>query len=164
VAVLTPDAPDVLSHVSVRARNMKVLFATCHDDEPLSTIRAAEGQYLHFNTTAAGAVTWVSPSMMSVDSLSGGPLKGGPAPGAPRNLKITIPKWCGKWAVGMDEFKDGVVGAKSRNLANLRGKLPDWVQLPPAVTVPFGSFEKVGRACCGALPEEKEAALRQQAR
>ena len=24
VAVLTPDAPDVLSHVSVRARNMKV--------------------------------------------------------------------------------------------------------------------------------------------
>ena len=33
VAVLTPDAPDVLSHVSVRARNMKVLFATCHDPE-----------------------------------------------------------------------------------------------------------------------------------
>lgn len=33
VAVLTPDAPDVLSHVSVRARNMGVLFATCHDGE-----------------------------------------------------------------------------------------------------------------------------------
>ena len=33
VAVLTPDAPDVLSHVSVRARNMHVLFATCHDPE-----------------------------------------------------------------------------------------------------------------------------------
>ena len=43
----------------------------------------------------------------------------------------------------MDEFKEGTVGAKSRNLANLRGKLPDWVRLPPAVTVPFGSFEKV---------------------
>lgn len=35
VAVLTPDAPDVLSHVSVRARNMRVLFATCHDGEPM---------------------------------------------------------------------------------------------------------------------------------
>ena len=31
VAVLTPDAPDVLSHVSVRARNMQCLFATCFD-------------------------------------------------------------------------------------------------------------------------------------
>ena len=33
VAVLTPDAPDVLSHVSVRARNMQCLFATCYDGE-----------------------------------------------------------------------------------------------------------------------------------
>jgi hypothetical protein len=209
VAVLTPDAPDVLSHVSVRARNMRVLFATCHDAEPLDQIRNAQGQFLHFSTTAAGAVTWVSPSLMcaaflggvivsrfwhesaakaaavmrprrcparllclgrrlrpftapvfarlrnsrpnptlrTIDSLSGadGATPGLPqATGAPRNLRITIPKWCGRWAVGMDEFKDGVVGAKSRNIANLRGKLPDWVKLPAAVTVPFGSFEKVG--------------------
>lgn len=33
VAVLTPDAPDVLSHVSVRARNMRCVFATCYDGE-----------------------------------------------------------------------------------------------------------------------------------
>jgi hypothetical protein len=39
VAVLTPDAPDVLSHVSVRARNMRVLFATCHDTKPLDDIK-----------------------------------------------------------------------------------------------------------------------------
>ena len=30
VAVLTPDAPDVLSHVSVRARNMKVRHMQTH--------------------------------------------------------------------------------------------------------------------------------------
>lgn len=39
VAVLTPDAPDVLSHVSVRARNMRVLFAICHDPEELAKVR-----------------------------------------------------------------------------------------------------------------------------
>ncbi len=39
VAVVTPDAPDVLSHVSVRARNMKVLFAICHDPEELAKVR-----------------------------------------------------------------------------------------------------------------------------
>lgn len=38
VAVLTPDAPDVLSHVSVRARNMRVLFAICHDSEELAKV------------------------------------------------------------------------------------------------------------------------------
>lgn len=158
VAVLTPDAPDVLSHVSVRARNMRVLFATCHDAEPLDQIRNAQGQFLHFSTTAAGAVTWVSPSLMTIDSLSGadGATPGLPqATGAPRNLRITIPKWCGRWAVGMDEFKDGVVGAKSRNIANLRGKLPDWVKLPAAVTVPFGSFEK-------ALEERENADIRRE--
>jgi len=44
VAVLTPDAPDVLSHVSVRARNMRVLFATCHERGPLQEIEAAAGK------------------------------------------------------------------------------------------------------------------------
>jgi hypothetical protein len=40
-----------------------------------------------------------------------------------RRVKVTVPKWCGKWVVSMDEFEDGVVGAKSKNLAGdpLRG-------------------------------------------
>jgi hypothetical protein len=59
------------------------------------------------------------------------------------NLSISIPNWCGKWVVTMNEFSEGVVGAKSKNLANLRGKIPDWIRLPPAVTVPFSSFEQV---------------------
>jgi hypothetical protein len=62
------------------------------------------------------------------------------------NLQISIPHWSGKWVVPMSEFKDGVVGAKSKNLASLRGKLPDWIRLPPAVTVPFSSFEQVWRS------------------
>ena len=44
VAVLTPDAPDVLSHVSVRARNMKVLFAICHEEDTLKEVEAKEGK------------------------------------------------------------------------------------------------------------------------
>lgn len=59
------------------------------------------------------------------------------------NLSISIPNWCGKWVVTMNEFSEGMVGAKSKNLANLRGKIPDWIRLPPAVTVPFSSFEQV---------------------
>ena len=44
VAVLTPDAPDVLSHVSLRARNMKVLFAICHEEGTLKEVEDKEGK------------------------------------------------------------------------------------------------------------------------
>lgn len=61
----------------------------------------------------------------------------------PAGLKIEVPKWSGKWVVGMDEYHDGVVGAKSKNLAGLRGKLPSDIALPASVTLPFGCFEQV---------------------
>lgn len=68
------------------------------------------------------------------------------------NLTIDIPSWCGKWVLPMNEFKDGVVGAKSKNIANLRGKIPDWIRLPAAVTVPFSSFEQVRQSAAVAGP------------
>jgi hypothetical protein len=43
VALLVADAPDVLSHCSVRARNMKVLFAGCYEPEPLQQVRHVAG-------------------------------------------------------------------------------------------------------------------------
>mmetsp|Transcript_19942 Transcript_19942/g.51852 ORF Transcript_19942/g.51852 Transcript_19942/m.51852 type:complete len:1521 (-) Transcript_19942:995-5557(-) len=138
VAVLTPDAPDVLSHVSVRARNMRVLFATCHDPEPLEQIKAAAGTTLHFTTTASGAVHWNEAHASEVEAASDSKAADKPSKG----LKISIPKWPGKWVVGMDEYKDGVVGAKSKNIAGLRGKMPDWISLPASVTLPFGSYEQ----------------------
>ena len=55
IAVLTSDAPDVLSHVSVRARNMKVLFATCYDDKPLQAGTTCSSRDL-----PRGICLWVS--------------------------------------------------------------------------------------------------------
>ncbi|EFJ44707.1 hypothetical protein VOLCADRAFT_118653, partial [Volvox carteri f. nagariensis] len=148
VAVITPDAPDVLSHVSVRARNMRVLFATCHDEGPLKQLREARGKWLHLTPSASGAVTWseTSPPRQedgaAAHSAVAKPTKG---------LKIEVPTWCGRWVVGMDEYRDGVVGAKSKNLAKLRGRLPANINLPASVTLPFGCFEQVLE-----LPENKQ--------
>ncbi|CAG9462085.1 unnamed protein product [Pedinophyceae sp. YPF-701] len=135
VAVLTPDAPDVLSHVAVRARNLKTLFATCYEDGPLEELKKLAGKTISMSTSAAGDVRW------SEDATGAG---GSAATnGAPqRKITVSIPNWCGKWAVGVDRFADGVVGAKSKNIASLRGKLPEWVNLPASVTIPFGSFEE----------------------
>jgi alpha-glucan,water dikinase len=30
---------------------------------------------------------------------------------------VEVPQWNGKWVVTMDQYKDGVVGAKSKNIA-----------------------------------------------
>jgi alpha-glucan,water dikinase len=49
----------------------------------------------------------------------------------------------------MDEYADGLVGAKSKNLAGLRGRLPGSVALPASVTLPFGCFEQVGAGRVG---------------
>ena len=67
---------------------------------------------MYFETTAAGGISWEE---VQEAQLKGG--EGGQERKSRRKLKISIPKWCGKWVVSMDEYKDGVVGAKSKNLA-----------------------------------------------
>lgn len=54
VGILSPDAPDVLSHVSVRARNMKVLFASCYESWRLEEISKHEGKLLMVTPAASG--------------------------------------------------------------------------------------------------------------
>jgi alpha-glucan,water dikinase len=83
VAVLTPDMPDVLSHVSVRARNGKVIifciilflvkligkcllklltfylqvcFATCFDPNILADLQAKKGKLLRLKATSADII------------------------------------------------------------------------------------------------------------
>ncbi|PRW33076.1 alpha-glucan water chloroplastic [Chlorella sorokiniana] len=140
VGLISGDTCDVLSHLSVRARNMHVLFATCFDPKQLEEIGDLAGKEVAFETTAAGGVNWRVVDHAEVASHA----KGESSNGARRKpLKVDIPRWSGKWAVGMDGFANGVVGAKSKNLAGLRGKLPSWINLPSSVTVPFSTFEEV---------------------
>jgi alpha-glucan,water dikinase len=55
----------------------------------------------------------------------------------------------------------GVVGAKSKNIANLRGKLPSWIALPASVTIPFGSFETaLEEPTCAEVRAELEAEVK----
>ena len=90
--------------------------------------RAAQAVY--FETTAAGGISWEE---VQEAQLKGG--EGGQERRSRRKLKISIPKWCGKWVVSMDEYKDGVVGAKSKNLAGAHNTL-HLLSLEPHAVVP----------------------------
>ena len=76
-------------------------------------------QVIWLKTSAAGGVTWEEVAQDQLASSSG---QGDKAP--KKTMKVDVPKWCGKWAVQMDDYKPGVVGAKSKNLAGLLLPLP----------------------------------------
>ncbi|GMI99746.1 STARCH EXCESS 1 [Hibiscus trionum] len=137
VAVLTPDMPDVLSHVSVRARNCKVCFATCFDPNILADLQAKKGKLLRLKPSSADVVY----SEVKEGDLAGSSnLRGDDGPSS---INLVRKQFGGKYAISAEEFTPEMVGAKSRNISYLKGKVPSWVGIPTSVALPFGVFEKV---------------------
>ncbi|KAK9675652.1 hypothetical protein RND81_11G021500 [Saponaria officinalis] len=138
VAVLTPDMPDVLSHVSVRARNGKVCFAACFDSDILSDLQAAEGKLLRLKPTSSD-ILYTEVNKSELKGASSGDTSDGPPP----SLSLVKKNFGGNYAITSDEFTNDMVGAKSRNIAYLKGRVPSWVGVPTSVALPFGVFEEV---------------------
>ncbi|KAL1565640.1 alpha-glucan, water dikinase [Salvia divinorum] len=137
VAVLTPDMPDVLSHVSVRARNSKVCFATCFDPNILADIEAHEGKLLCLKPTSADVVYSEMKDDGLVSSANSNETSSTPS------LSLERKQFSGRYAISSEEFTNELVGAKSRNIAHLKGKVLSWVNIPISVALPFGTFEAV---------------------
>ncbi|XP_031495400.1 alpha-glucan water dikinase 2 [Nymphaea colorata] len=136
VAVLTPDMPDILSHISVRARNSQVCFATCFDQSILRDLRAKEGKAITIRPSGGQLVysESINPSL-SLDSSV--------VCSIPHGFSLKKKKFGGRYAISLDEFTIETVGAKSRNLRYLKGKLPPWVHVPTSIAIPFGVFETI---------------------
>ncbi|OAY62835.1 Alpha-glucan water dikinase, chloroplastic [Ananas comosus] len=139
VAVLTPDMPDVLSHVSVRARNSKVCFATCFDPNILSEFQRNEGKLLSLRPTSADIVHREIQERELSNSSSSDVRDDQSSP----SLTLVKKHFTGRYAISAEEFTSDMVGAKSRNISYLKGKVPSWVGIPTSVALPFGVFEKV---------------------
>ncbi|KAJ3692532.1 hypothetical protein LUZ60_012882 [Juncus effusus] len=138
VAVLTPDMPDVLSHVSVRARNSKVCFATCFDSGILDEFQGNKGKIFRLKPTSSDIIY----SEISESELSG-PSSDKTDDLSSPSLTLVKKKFIGKYAISAHEFTNDTVGAKSRNIAYLKEKVPSWIGIPTSVALPFGVFEKV---------------------
>nr|AIR93787.1 glucan water dikinase [Kalanchoe fedtschenkoi] len=138
VAVLTPDMPDVLSHVSVRARNSKVCFATCFDYDILAELQSFEGKLMRLKPTSAEVVY----SGVKEDELASTSSTESTDDGSIPSLTLAKKQFLGKYAISSEEFAPNMVGAKSRNISYLKGKVPTWVGIPTSVALPFGAFEE----------------------
>ncbi|XP_043712180.1 alpha-glucan water dikinase 2 isoform X2 [Telopea speciosissima] len=133
VGVLTPDMPDVLSHVSIRARNSKVCFATCFDQRILRDLRLKEGKAISVRLKFSNLE--ISSSDLSVGHTVMSSI--------PRGVTLKKKTLGGKYAASVEEFSSELVGAKSRNIQYLRGKVPSWIKVPTSVALPFGVFENI---------------------
>ncbi|KAK3157864.1 hypothetical protein QOZ80_2AG0129300 [Eleusine coracana subsp. coracana] len=131
--------PDVLSHVSVRARNSKVLFATCFDPEILSELQHYERKLISMKPTSTD-ITYretAESELLVASSPTAQNDQSGPS------ISLVKKQFPGKYAISADQFSDEMVGAKSRNIAYLKGKVPPSVGVPTSVALPFGTFETV---------------------
>ncbi|HTU92409.1 MAG TPA: PEP/pyruvate-binding domain-containing protein, partial [Gemmataceae bacterium] len=133
-AVLTCDAPDLVSHVAVRARNAGVLFATCFDAEEYQRLKTFAGKPLSLVVTPSGDVEYQEGNVGWVKRSETHP------EARWVSLRLTHPTF---WAIDPDEFKPDLVGGKSTNLNGLRGRLADWIHLPKSIALPFGVLERV---------------------
>ena len=108
------DYPDVLAHVSVRARNMKVMFTVCFDDAINSSLLelvgshvffAIEGNIIRFQEQSPDAPITKSRSSQLLLQLY---TEGG--------KKIREPPTPSKSFMDLEEFTNVHMGAKSNNL------------------------------------------------
>lgn len=141
VAVLLPaaHAVDVLSHVAIRARNQKVLLASCDDDTLLAELHGKAGARLKVAVGPSGDVTWTA-------AAAGEGVVAGTA-GMTNGLKklaIAKPPRPPAMVLPIAEFLANrkSLGGKSFHLSELKPKGGEY-KVPPSATVPFGMFEAV---------------------
>jgi alpha-glucan,water dikinase len=153
-AIITPDAVDVLSHVSVRARQLKVLFASCFDEGALASVMELSNHAVRCSMT--GDVLDVA-AASSTDAQGGG---GGPAAaaggmgaaaaaggaegGGQMDLKVSKGE-ASRYCIHEEELVGGhaaEAGAKTTNLVALRKLLPPNIHTPASAVIPFGALVK----------------------
>ena len=143
VAILSPMGVDVLSHIAIRARNQKVLLASCHDDGVFSALVAANKDHKFAKVSLDANLQVVVQQGESASALA--PTA---AAGAVKLASADLEPSKDRYVMLDNEFRAGCLGGKSNNLQLLRTSqaevvLPGYVKLPSSVALPFGVFDRV---------------------
>ena len=132
-AVIVSSEIDLLSHVAVRARDAKLLFAVCFDPQTMDRLKSLREHVVACEVNALGDVVFqegVEPAKRPLSRI-------------PAVQASTVRPEFSAYAILEDQFSERTVGGKSCNQRRLRGHLPDWVHQPVSVALPFGVCERV---------------------
>lgn len=154
-AILKQELPH-LSHLGVRARQEKVVFVTCEDDEKIADIQRLVGSRVRLEASAAGVNLTLASSVnadanFSVESAFEGSLSGVevPASSAGRISKYSQ----GSGVILLPDAETQTSGAKAAACGHLSSLssasdkvysdqgVPASFQVPSGAVLPFGSME-----------------------
>jgi len=148
IIIKSESYPDILAHVSVRARNLNVPFAVCFNENKANemlkllnnqTIVKLQNQEVILEKTEKKA-------------------EENEKENTEENKKVQVVNAGDKYEkiyLELDEFNKNSVGAKSNNTQKLYGKVPDcdWLKYPESFAIPFNVHEYFL-----SLPENSEIA------
>mmetsp|Transcript_7821 Transcript_7821/g.13107 ORF Transcript_7821/g.13107 Transcript_7821/m.13107 type:complete len:574 (-) Transcript_7821:376-2097(-) len=139
VVLNSTDYPDVLAHVSVRARNLKVLLTILFDDLVCSELKKLVGRHITMSVEGSNIKFQEQNPNLPLARRASSHLILQCAIDEAANLEP--PAMFLKSLLYMDEFSKKHSGAKSNNLKILRGQLDSKIKLPESAVVPFQMAE-----------------------
>ena len=122
--------PDMLAHVSVRARNLKVPLIVCFSSEDGKQLSEAKDKFIELNISGEKISYKINENEIKDEGLEIKEQKGKVEP-----VKISE-EYKGTF-IEIQDFTNDKVGAKSNNTSKVFKKLPDWVHYPESFAIPF---------------------------
>lgn len=137
IIVKTENYPDILAHVSVRARNLLVPFAVCFNETKANQMLSLLNNRVELKMIGQNVelVKLTSSQQAQSQSEETEPIKKVQVVNSGDNyVKIYLE---------MDEFTPECVGAKANNTKTVYSKIPncDWLKYPESFAIPFNVHE-----------------------
>ena len=137
VIIKSENYPDILAHVSVRARNLNVPFAVCFNEGKANDIMKMLNKKVEVNLRNQEVI---------FSEYKGGFKKDDDDEDSEEEKKVQVVKTGEKYKkifLELNEFDKNCVGAKSNNTKKLFGKVSDcpWLKYPESFAIPFNVHE-----------------------
>ena len=137
IIIKSENYPDILAHVSVRARNLDVPFSVCFNEQKSNDFLKLVNNNAEINFENQEVIIKISSEKTIEKQLE---------EDIEEVKKVQVLKTGDKYKkiyLELDEFEKNIVGAKSNNTKKLFGKVPgcEWLKYPESFAIPFNVHE-----------------------
>ena len=128
--------PDMLAHVSVRARNLKVPFIVSFSGEDAKQLCDAKDKYIELKISGEKISFKINDNEIKDEDFE---IRN-------ENNKVEPVKVSKEFKglfIEIEDFSNDKVGAKSINTGKVYKKLPEWVKYPESFAIPFNAQDYI---------------------
>ena len=130
IIVNSNNYPDMLAHVSVRARNLKVPLLVSFSSDDGKKLIEGKDKFIELTVSGENILYKILDSEVQEEKTENKEEKGKVEP-------VKINKEFTGTYIEIPDFTHDKVGAKSNNTSKVYKKLPDWIKYPESFAIPF---------------------------